>query len=134
MSESAYEVDCVLDFTLDVVTPKWNINIILEFITEGDSLSFGELSNRIPDISPRMLSMRIKFLIDQGLLVPITNKEKPKKMRYKISDMGLDLARVLKLLREWGLKYGNCTNQKCISNDCKHGIAINRLLQLEIAN
>ena len=132
MSKSIEE-DCAFNFATKVISPKWNVNLILELITEGDSLSFSEISDRIPEISPRMLSMRLKFLIENRIL-HIINEEKPKKLRYILSESGLKLAGVLKTIREWSLEFGNCTNEKCINNQCKHGVAILHMLQLEMAN
>ncbi|MHA2251614.1 MAG: winged helix-turn-helix transcriptional regulator [Candidatus Kariarchaeaceae archaeon] len=131
MSKSI-EDDCAFDFATRVISPKWNVNLILELITEGDSLSFSEISDRIPEISPRMLSMRLKFLIENRILHQIINEEKPKKLRYNLSESGLKLAGVLKTIREWSLEFGNCTNEKCINNKCKHGEAITHMLELEI--
>ena len=81
-----------------------------------------------------MLSMRLTFLAEQGVIIQIDNENKPKKVRYKLSKMGIDLAKVLKMLREWSLQYGNCDNQICLRNECKHGLAINKLIELEISS
>jgi len=126
------EDDCAFNFATMVISPKWNINIILEFITHGDSLSFSEIADRIPEISPRMLSMRLKYLIENNMLVIIENEDKPKKVRYYLTPGGLKLASVLKTIREWSLEFGTCTNEKCINNLCRHGEAINKLLELEM--
>jgi len=141
MSESSYADDCAYDWALDILSKKWNLNLVLEFATiagntdeEDNTLSFSEISARIPEISPRMLSMRLSYLTDQGLITQhVFEPDKPKKVRYRLSQVGLDLAIVLKQLREWSLKYGNCENEKCLNNECKHGIAINRLIELDIA-
>ncbi|MHA2276861.1 MAG: winged helix-turn-helix transcriptional regulator [Candidatus Kariarchaeaceae archaeon] len=125
------EDDCAFNFATKVISPKWNINIILEFITQGGSLSFSQISERIPEISPRMLSMRIKYLIENNMLSIIENVDKPKKLRYELTEGGIKLAAVLKTIREWSLEFGTCTNEKCINNLCRHGEAISQLLQLE---
>ena len=140
MSINTYQEDCAFDFALEVLSKKWNLNLVLEFATvygsddSEDSLSFSEISIRIPEISPRMLSMRLTFLTEMGVIIQIDNENKPKKVRYKLSKMGIDLAKVLKMLREWSLQYGNCNNQICLQNQCKHGLAINKLIELEISN
>ena len=139
MVVSSYAEDCAFDFALEVLSKKWNLNLVLEFATvagnkdSDNTLSFSEISTQIPEISPRMLSMRLSFLTEQGVIDQIDNEEKPKKVRYKLSQMGLDLALVLKQLRQWSLKYGNCENETCRANECKHGIAINKLIELEIS-
>ncbi|MDH5402398.1 MAG: helix-turn-helix transcriptional regulator [Candidatus Heimdallarchaeota archaeon] len=129
--ERSFEDDCAFNFANDVIFPKWNVNIILEFITEGSSLSFGQISATIPEISPRMLSMRLKFLIDSGILSPLlADEDKPKKLRYELTQSGKKLAVVLKYIREWSLEYGTCTNDKCHNNECRHGKAISKLINL----
>jgi DNA-binding HxlR family transcriptional regulator len=126
------EDDCAFDFATKVISPKWNVNLILELITEGSDLSFSEISDRIPEISPRMLSMRLKFLIENKILNQIVNEEKPKKLRYNLTESGLKLASVLKTIREWSLEFGNCQNEKCINNKCKHGEAITHMVTMEL--
>lgn len=131
---SSVQDDCTFNFAQNVISPKWNNNIVLEFITEEDSLSFSEISQRIPEISPRMLSMRIKSLVEHGIIYIIENAEKPKKVRYNLSESGRELSMVLHVIREWSLKYGTCKNETCINNLCRHGIAINKLMQLTQIN
>ncbi|OLS28477.1 MAG: HTH-type transcriptional regulator YodB [Candidatus Heimdallarchaeota archaeon LC_2] len=128
------EDDCAFNFATKVISPKWNINIILEFITQGGSLSFSQISERIPEISPRMLSMRIKYLIENKMLSTIENIDKPKKLRYELTEGGIKLAVVLKTIREWSIEFGTCTNEKCIKNLCRHGEAITKLLELNTMN
>jgi DNA-binding HxlR family transcriptional regulator len=127
---SSVQDDCAFSFAQEVISPKWNNNIVLEFITEEDSLSFSEISQRIPEISPRMLSMRIKSLVEHGIIYVIENVEKPKKVRYNLSESGRELSQVLHVIREWSLKYGTCKNETCINNLCRHGIAISKLMKL----
>lgn len=131
MSSKSIEEDCPFDFATKVISPKWNVNLVLELITEGDSLSFSEISDRIPEISPRMLSMRLKFLIENKIIYQIVNEDKPKKLRYNLTESGIKLASVLKVIRDWSLKFGNCTNEKCLNDRCKHGEAITHMVALE---
>lgn len=128
------EDDCAFNFANEVISPKWNVNIILEFITEGSTLSFSEIADRIPEISPRMLSMRLKFLIEKNLIHIIPNENKPKKIKYYLSNGGLRLANVLRTIREWSLEFGDCKNERCVANECRHGLAISQLIQLQTQN
>lgn len=123
------EEDCAIEKALEVISRKWAPNIILEFITEDGTLSFSEIASRIPEISPRMLSMRLKFLIDYRVLNHIDNPEKPKKVRYDLTSAGKKLAIVLEKIREWGLEFGTI-NEKCKNNECRHGLAIKKLLKV----
>lgn len=129
---TSQEEDCAFNFATEVISPKWNVNIILEFITEGASLSFSEISDRIPEISPRMLSIRLKFLIENNLIHIIPNENKPKKVKYDLSEGGRKLANVLRTIREWSLEFGDCKNDRCIANECRHGKAITQLITLQI--
>ena len=139
---SSYQAECLFDPVVDVIGKKWNLNLILEFATvignpeTDETLSFSEIAERIPEISPRMLSMRLTFLSEEGIIEVIDNEDKPKKVRYKLSQMGLDLAFVLKRLREWSMKYNSdrCNNEICLNNECKHGIAINQIIELDLSS
>ncbi|MCY3412298.1 MAG: helix-turn-helix transcriptional regulator [Candidatus Heimdallarchaeota archaeon] len=129
---SSVQDDCAFNFANKVISPKWNVNIILELVTEESSLSFSEIAQRIPEISPRMLSMRIKSLVENGVLHIIENPEKPKKVRYQLTESGRELSVVLKFIREWSLKYGDVENETCKNNFCRHGIAIAKLAELHL--
>ena len=131
-SISSVQDDCSFNFALAVISGKWNINIVLELITHGDSLSFSEIAQRIPEISPRMLSMRLKSLIETSVIYMIPNPEKPKKVRYNLTDSGKELSEVLQVIRTWSIKYGDCKNEVCLNNECRHGIAITKLVELQM--
>ena len=129
--EISVQEDCALNYANEVIFPKWNNNIVLELISSPNGeLSFSEIAQRIPEISPRMLSMRLKHLVDYKVLDIIPNENKPKKVRYELTKNGNELAHVLNVIRNWSLKYGNCQNQLCQDNLCAHGIAINKMLEL----
>ncbi len=129
-SQISIEPGCIINSALEIISPKWNGNIILEFITEGSSLSFSEIAARIPEISPRMLSMRLKLLVDKKVLVVIPNPDKPKKIRYNLTKPGMKLAFILKEIRDWGVEFLNCENERCCKNECRHGIAITKLISM----
>lgn len=131
---SSIQENCAFHFSSQVINRKWNTNIVLEFITSEDTLSFSEIAQRIPEISPRMLSMRIKSLVDLGILALIENPDKPKKVRYKLTEAGQELSHVLHVIRNWSIKYGDCKNEICLSNQCRHGLAINKLMELTTLN
>ncbi len=131
---SSIQENCAFFFANNAISPKWNTNIVLEFITAESSLSFSEIAQRIPEISPRMLSMRIQSLVKLGIISVINNPEKPKKVRYQLTESGRELSKVLHVIREWSLKYGDCKNEVCINNQCRHGVAISKLMELTTLN
>jgi len=125
--------DCTMWFVMDIIGQKWNIPIILELInaiqSEKNTLNYTDLKNLIPDISTKVLAMRLKYLTNEGVIDRVDNELTPKKVRYRLSQSGRDLIPILEDLRKWSVKYGDCDNQTCIMGLCRHAITLEAVLK-----
>lgn len=122
--------DCAIWIAMEAISPKWTVHIILELITAGeDSLSYSELQTLIPKINPRMLAMRLKSLIENNLVEKILeNPDTPKKIRYKLTDGGKELVRIIRQIRRWSINNLH-VNDRCMNNSCRHAIEIDRFIR-----
>ena len=84
----------------------------------------------LKQMAVELKNRKFKYLIENNMLLTIENIDKPKKLRYELTEGGIKLAAVLKTIREWSLEFGTCDNEKCINNLCRHGEAIGQLLKL----
>ncbi len=120
-------------FVMDILGQKWNIPILLELInamnSKSKSLNYTDLRNLIPDISTKVLAMRLKFLVEEGVVTKIPNEVTPKKVRYKLSESGRALIPILDDLRKWSIQYGDCDNQTCLMGVCRHAVTIQTVLK-----
>jgi len=78
---------------------KW-VLVILLFIYLYSGTNFYSLKKRIAGISPKVLSQKLKFLEENGLLIKKIVAEQPKRVEFYLTNGGSDIAQAfLKLLR-----------------------------------
>lgn len=56
-------------------------------------------------MSPRSLTLRLKAMVDDGILERVAYSETPKRYEYCLTEKGLDLWPVLIVLKQWGDKW-----------------------------
>ncbi|NJO69985.1 MAG: helix-turn-helix transcriptional regulator, partial [Bacteroidetes bacterium] len=85
---------------MDRFGDKWSIYTILS-LGQSDKLRFNELRNQITGISQRMLTVTLRSLEQDGLVIRTIYPEIPPRVEYKLSDMGKGLLLQLLNLAEW---------------------------------
>ncbi len=88
--------DCPVCRTADIVCGKWTLLVIRD-LAEGTA-RFCELERSLEGISPRTLSLRLRFLEDEGI-VRRTGGD------YELTDKGEALAPLIESMRDYGAKY-----------------------------
>ncbi|MEZ4935814.1 MAG: helix-turn-helix domain-containing protein [Saprospiraceae bacterium] len=88
----------VLAPTLD----SWGIFCLFHLAYDG-TLRFGELRKKIDGISPRMLTVTLKRLEENGFVHRKAFSEIPPRVEYSLTDFGLELSQRLSDLTEWFL-------------------------------
>ena len=83
---------------LDVLGRRWTLRILWELHQEAP-LGFAELQARCAEISPSVLSQRLKELVAAGLLVPADAGG------YAPGPGGDELARLLHGLDDWAKRW-----------------------------
>jgi DNA-binding HxlR family transcriptional regulator len=90
---------CPVELTLEVLAGKWK-PVILAYLKEG-ALRYGELRARVPRLSDKVLSERLRDLEEQGL-VHRTPAEGGPHFVYQLTERGNSLRPVLDQLYAWG--------------------------------
>lgn len=93
---------CPIAKTLDVIGTKWTFLIIRDLLIEG-TLRFSDLLKSLEGISPKTLSLRLKELEEQGLLVRKVYPEVPPRVEYTLTERGRRLESVFIELKRFGL-------------------------------
>ncbi|WP_406065485.1 winged helix-turn-helix transcriptional regulator [Micromonospora sp. NBC_00860] len=91
---------CPVELAVDVVGGKWR-PVILAHLKEGVH-RYGELRRRMPGISEKMLTQRLRELEADGLVLRHDHETTPPHVEYRLTDEGLSLAPVLQALYDWG--------------------------------
>jgi len=87
---------------LERVGDRWSLLLIEALL--GGARRFGELSEAVDGIAPNILSERLKRLERERLLRATPYSERPPRFTYALTDEGLELAGVLRLLADWGAR------------------------------
>ncbi|MCO8270123.1 helix-turn-helix transcriptional regulator [Actinoplanes sp. TRM 88003] len=91
---------CPVEVTIDVIGGKWRV-VILSYLKEGIH-RYGELRRRLPGISEKMLSQRLRELEADGLVARHDLETAPPHVEYRLTEEGRSLAPVLQALYDWG--------------------------------
>ena len=89
-----------LDAALERVGDRWSFLVVEALL--GGAQRFNELQARLPDIAPNILAQRLRRLEEQRVLRAMPYSERPPRVEYALTEDGIELAGVLRLLAGWG--------------------------------
>ncbi len=88
-------------YTLSLIGGKYKM-IILYMLSEEKVIRYNELKRRIGSISFKTLSIMLKELEADGLVLREEFPQVPPKVEYSLSERGLSLIPLLHMMCEWG--------------------------------
>jgi DNA-binding HxlR family transcriptional regulator len=91
---------CPIRDVLAKVLDKWSILIVL-MLGYYDVLRFSELKNKVKGVSPKMLSISLKHLEEDGFVIRTVYAEVPIRVEYNLSDQGRSFCNKILELSEW---------------------------------
>ena len=94
---------CPIAAAAKVLQPKWNIHILRAICLYGVS-NFNDIRRLIPDVSPTLVSARLKFLVEHGILEKRRDGHSTNSC-YVPTAAGMKLKHVLLTLGEWGREW-----------------------------
>jgi DNA-binding HxlR family transcriptional regulator len=97
--------DCPVCRTAEVVCSKWTMLVIRD-LAEGRS-RFCELERSLQGISPRTLSLRLRALEEEGIVVRRTYPEVPPRVEYALTEKGRALIPLIEDMRRYGRQWLN---------------------------
>lgn len=91
---------CALDITAAFIGGKWK-TVVLWYLRKTKK-RFSELTEVIPDITDKMLSLQLRALEADGLIKRTIYPEVPPRVEYELTKEGQSLIPVLEAMAEWG--------------------------------
>lgn len=91
-----------LGVALARVGDRWSL-LVIEALLAGPR-RFGELSEAVAGIAPNILADRLRRLEGERIVRATPYSERPPRFTYALTDEGLELAGVLRLLGDWGTR------------------------------
>jgi len=112
--------ECTVNQTVKYLGKKWTLLIILELYKgDGYTRRFTEMKERLPGITAKVLSARLKELEKEGLVEKkIDTKTIPVRSEYTLTESGLGLVEVIKDIKRWALRW-KIENLACGAQDCR---------------
>jgi DNA-binding HxlR family transcriptional regulator len=97
-----YSQDCPIARTLDVIGDRWTILIVRDMFL--GHTKFGELRER-SSIPPKVLSARLKLLMEHGVIERRIYSEHPLRAEYHLTERGRELLPVILSIGKWGFDH-----------------------------
>ena len=95
---------CPQNLILEVIGDKWTLLIIRDMMLE-DKRYFREFLQSKEKIASNILSARLKSLEEEGIISKASDPDHQQKIRYSLTQKGIDLFPILMENARWSLKY-----------------------------
>lgn len=92
--------NCGVERALKLIGNKWTLLIIRSLCSKPKG--FNELLRIIETISPKMLSTRLKELVDSGMVKKTVFPTNPPQVEYALTPVGISLKPIIESLDNWG--------------------------------
>lgn len=93
--------DTPFGYTLSMIGGKWRL-VILYWLVEFETIRFNELQRKIGTITYKTLSMELKGLEADGLIIRKEYPQIPPRVEYSLSDKGRSLLPIMERMCQWG--------------------------------
>lgn len=97
------QCDCPLGNAMSTLGNKWKPIIVM--VIRNRKLRFGQIAAQISVISRKVLTDQLKEMEADGLLERQEFKELPPRVEYTLTEKGLALLPILRMLEEWEASY-----------------------------
>lgn len=94
---------CAVELTLSIIGGVWKPLLLFHVLT--GKKRFMELTRLIPNATQRMLTLQLRELEADGLIIRHVYAEVPPRVEYEATPLARTLAPVMLSLREWGERY-----------------------------
>ena len=98
------ELRCPLEAGVSYFCGKWKVRLLFLF-SHGDNLRYGEIKQKLVDVTDAALSTALKELLSDGLLTRTAYEQVPPRVEYSLTEMGRDAIPLLRSLCDWAEKY-----------------------------
>lgn len=117
-----YDLPCNIAQSLNIIGDRWTLLIIHEILL--GHTTFNEIRKALKGISSNLLSDRLKYLEETGLVTSTLYSEHPPRYKYMLTKSGKDLEMVFNAHILWGRKHLKKCYKKLVHESCGHEVEI----------
>jgi DNA-binding HxlR family transcriptional regulator len=110
--------DCGIRDVLDRVGDKWSVLVVVEL--SAGPRRFRELQRAIDGISQRMLTLTVRRLERDGLVLRTVYPTVPAQVDYRLTETGASLTHLVKALADWSLLHRDAIADARLAYDAQH--------------
>jgi DNA-binding HxlR family transcriptional regulator len=92
---------CPIGPVVDVLFSRWTAPILWTLHEHGRQ-RFGEIDRRLPALTAKVLTQRLRQLERDGLVTRTYHAEVPPRVEYEITPLGASLETIFTHLADWG--------------------------------
>ncbi len=112
LNSNGQSSDCPINLLLDVVSPKWTVEILREMAIQPTRTR--KFLLHIPGLSMKTLCRRLQTLESAGLILRHEYPGKAMKVEYSLSEPGIKLCSILEQLKQLEEELNSdCLKCKC---------------------
>ncbi len=89
---------------MELIGRRWTGSIVRSLL--AGSTRFGEILARIPGLSDRLLSERLRELEAAGIVTRTVYPDVPVRIEYALTDKGRELEGIVAAISDWADKWG----------------------------
>ncbi len=94
----------VFQDAVELIGRRWTGAIVRALLTGSNR--FGEILARIPGLSDRLLSERLRELESAGIVVRTVYPEVPVRIEYHLTEKGREIEAIVTAISAWAEKWG----------------------------
>lgn len=99
-NKTALAEECPEAYASHIIGGQWTL-VICSWLLSG-KLRFSELKNRLPNITERMLTLQLRRLEENKIVIRTVYPEVPPRVEYELTPIGYALKPIIKELENWG--------------------------------
>lgn len=87
-----------------VIFGRWATDVLWVLVNDG-RMRFSELRQRVPDVTPKVLTQRLRQLERDGLVARCYHREVPPRVEYEATGLAVSLVPVFAALAAWSSEH-----------------------------
>jgi DNA-binding HxlR family transcriptional regulator len=95
----------VFQHAVELIGRRWSGAIIRALLS--GSVRFGDILQRIPNLSDRLLSERLRELEAEGIVTRTVYPEVPVRIEYRLTEKGHELEAIVSAIDAWAAHWGH---------------------------